>query len=1032
MLTIYRKAVFIIFIATNLAISANTNGVNLAPGGKSILAENWFVPLPSSYSGAEFKLHKSGATVPIIHVSTSNNIIFRKPDNYPLTVKLAKSEFPPGTTVAIRFLYRGHHRNNDIEAFHTPPIMSVKASYAGKQLLDSRSIGRLELFPFWSEFRISFRIPETTSKDQGRKRRRRSRGNSGLAVTLFFGYMPEQIDVTGMDVRCYPPQKLDPAALLSPQAEGNSLIVFQNHSKTINVLWNDSHPAKRSLHVSAVRQPNFGRVTFDRETVTYTSTKSLEFGYDYFYYTVSDNSGNSQTAPVKVIVTPDFLDGSWNIGHDYKNFPHDLASDGGTPVCLRRFVKPYTMGIAVGRVIKELEKQEQEGSLPCSLKMAVFPFAKRGPNGENMEPCGVYWDLPHSIDSTFCLPIMHSMGCVVNPTFKGPHNHDIRSFRMKFSVKQRCINTDDRKVRFFFKTHDNSGDIGIGYRAFTPGAVGSTIKGRRGGSTIIKIGSHLYKANAYQAALTCKDTNGDGVSDKCFTKDGTPLKQRYGGGRLLAPVKDVENFSVDFDMKKYFDWCEEHGWLGGGHISYLFNGSEMGSIRASKGRMKGAGIMLFDNVDYWLSTDIPAKHPIPDIELSNNGKVTIIKLRHVFDRIYPENLDGSIPKLRYVVENITGGNLLRVIIKGKNLALIPEKGKLGKIELTIKAVDDTWHWDDIESFSITLVNKAKVDNDHDGISDEIETYKTHTNPIFSDSDFDGLSDRDEIVKYKTKPMDPDCDDDGLSDGDEILAKTDPHRKDSDGDGISDGREVLLYKSNPLKRDSDGDGYSDATEIKYGMDPSVPYRIFAKYNFDAISKASIKDISRQGHNLFVHRRLGLRKGKLGKALFCNGSRAALFTTDSETPTTATGYTLGFWVNPGKKDKPSAIFSTPNFAILSDAGNFIYVGKPPPGTPRRWAGRGPHTRPPANIKRIIAPCQTGQWTYISLISDGKKTVILLNGVVKKVIKGVSNGGFTKFMIGGDITRTYPNWKGLIDELVIAPKPYSRTEIKHLMQP
>jgi len=1025
-----RNAILVSLAILSLPIQGITSGLTLPPGGKSILFEKQFTEPAKKITGAEFTLLKSTGAQPVLRISTKRNITFRKPDNYPLAIKLTQQPLKPGSTIAIRFLYRGHHLNNKTEAFHTPPIMSIKADFANGTLLNSRHTGRVELFPFWSEFKTSFKMPETMPPPPAGRKNRRNKNIPKLSVTLFFGYLPQQIEITGLDIRCYAPQRLSPQALVAPHAEGNSLITFQNHSKTINVLWNDSHPAKRPLHVSSVRQPQFGHVTFDKQSVTYKSTKPHEFGYDYFYYTVSDDRGNSRSAPVKVIVTPDFFDGTWNIGHDYKAFPNALTTDNGTPINLCRFVKPFYMGIGVGRVIKQLEQQDKNGTLGMPLKMAVFPFAKRGPHGENMQPCGVYWDLPHSIDSTFCLPIMHTMGNVVNSTFKGPHNHDIRTFRMKFSVKQRCINTDDRKVRFFFKTHDNNGDIGIGYSMFTPGKTGSVIKGRRGDSTIVEINGHIYRTSSNKAAITCKDTDGDGFPDKWLNSDGSPLKHR-DGGRLLAPVKDLENFSVDFDMKKYFDWCEQHGWMGGGHISYLFNGSEMGSANATGGRMKGAGIMQFDNLDYWLSTDIPAKHPIPDIELSNNGKITIIRLGKVFDRIYAENLDGTIPKLRYKVESISNTNILRTIIRGENLVLIPQKGQLGKINITIKAIDDTWHWDDIESFSITLVNTAKTDNDHDGISDEYETYKCRTNPIFSDSDFDGLSDRDEIAKYKTKPMNPDSDADGLPDGKEISAGTDPHLKDSDCDGISDGQEVLEFKSNPLKQDSDGDGYSDGLEIKYGMDPTVPYRMFVKYDFDAICKHTIKDTTGQGNNLYVHRRLTLQKGLHGKALYCNGTRSCSFNQTGKKKQTTKGYSLALRVRPGINRTPSAIFSTPNFAILSDSDKYIYVGKPPHGTRRRWAGRGPHSLPPARVKYTIAPCTPGKWSYISVISDGKNTAVSIDGITKKVIKGLSNGGFSKFMVGGDISKTYHNWNGLIDDLLIAPKPFSNSKIQQLMQ-
>jgi hypothetical protein len=753
-------------------------------------------------------------------------------------------------------------------------------------------------------------------------------------------------------------------------------------------------------------------------------------GYDYFYYTVEDDKGNRCTAPVKVIITPDFTDGTWNIGHDYKNFPSELSTDKGNPVFMRRFVSPWSMSVSAARVIKTLEKLENEGKLKCPLKYTLFPFAKRGPNGENQEPCGIYWDLPHCIDSTFCVPIMHEMGCVVNQTFSQPHTHYLKSFRMKFDVKQRCINTDDRKVRFFFKTTDGVGDIGLGYAEFKPDPKLIYTDQSSNGASIVKIGSQLYRTSTAAASITCKDSDGDGFPDQWFTKDGKPMKGRNNGARALAPVKDMENISVDFDMKDYFDWAECHGWKGGGHISYLMNGSEMGSAMASHGRMKGAGIMTFDNVEYWLSTDIPAKHPIPDINLSNSGKLLIIDMKDVFNRIYAANLDGSIPKLEYKTIRISDKTLLKTVIRGSKLVLVPHKGATGKTQITIKVTDKTWHWDDIETFNVTLTNTTKIDSDHDGISDLYETYKYRTNPIFADTDFDGINDGDEILKYKLNPLVPDMDGDGLTDGKELANKTDPHRKDSDGDGLTDGDEVLKYKSNPLKKDSDGDRYSDTFEAIHGMDPNQPYSIFARYDFNESKNLVIPDKSGHNNNLTMHRRTRLVPGKHGKALNCDGSHITSFKADKTSQTVMEGYTISFWVNPGKNSKQGACFNAPNFAITTDSKNFIYTGNPPAGTKARWSGRGPRTIPPKKIQRIIAPCHPGEWTHITVVSDGKNSTILINGVPKTILKNITNGGFSHFELGGSQNRRAPKWMGLIDDLMIAPRPFSKSEINRLV--
>ena len=67
-----------------------------------------------------------------------------------------------------------------------------------------------------------------------------------------------------------------------------------------------------------------------------------------------------------------------------------------------------------------------------------------------------------------------------------------------------------------------------------------------------------------------------------------------------------------------------------------------------------------------------------------------------------------------------------------------------------------------------------------------------------DSDGDGISDDNEINKYHTDPHKADTDGDGLNDFQEIFFyRTDPNKPDTDGDGLFDGEEVLKYHTDPL-------------------------------------------------------------------------------------------------------------------------------------------------------------------------------------------------------------------------------------------
>lgn len=60
-----------------------------------------------------------------------------------------------------------------------------------------------------------------------------------------------------------------------------------------------------------------------------------------------------------------------------------------------------------------------------------------------------------------------------------------------------------------------------------------------------------------------------------------------------------------------------------------------------------------------------------------------------------------------------------------------------------------------------------------------------------DQDVDGLSDQDETQKYHT----------------------DPKKADTDGDGLLDRDEIFIYKTDPLKRDSYGIGHSDGWGVR---------------------------------------------------------------------------------------------------------------------------------------------------------------------------------------------------------------------------
>ncbi|MFO0693910.1 MAG: OmpA family protein [Polyangiales bacterium] len=99
------------------------------------------------------------------------------------------------------------------------------------------------------------------------------------------------------------------------------------------------------------------------------------------------------------------------------------------------------------------------------------------------------------------------------------------------------------------------------------------------------------------------------------------------------------------------------------------------------------------------------------------------------------------------------------------------------------------------TLSLAMHETAAVDTDHDGLSDEQESVRFHTNPLDPDTDRDGLRDGLEAA-HDTDPTVADTDGDGLSDGDE----------DADADG-----EVDPHESDPRSADTDGGGSRDGWE-----------------------------------------------------------------------------------------------------------------------------------------------------------------------------------------------------------------------------
>lgn len=121
------------------------------------------------------------------------------------------------------------------------------------------------------------------------------------------------------------------------------------------------------------------------------------------------------------------------------------------------------------------------------------------------------------------------------------------------------------------------------------------------------------------------------------------------------------------------------------------------------------------------------------------------------------------------------------------------------------------------------------DSDGDGLPDEFERSKTHTNPLQADTDGDSINDGDEVLRYRTNPLRTDSDGDTITDGDEIsVYHTNPNERDTDAGGTPDGVEVFLARTNPLDPADDtpvarrpNPNSSDKSEIPSQQPESLP-------------------------------------------------------------------------------------------------------------------------------------------------------------------------------------------------------------------
>ena len=123
----------------------------------------------------------------------------------------------------------------------------------------------------------------------------------------------------------------------------------------------------------------------------------------------------------------------------------------------------------------------------------------------------------------------------------------------------------------------------------------------------------------------------------------------------------------------------------------------------------------------------------------------------------------------------------------------------------------------------TFAAAAGPDTDHDGLSDDAEVRRYHTDLRKRDTDRDGLIDGAEVLRYKTNPRKPDSDRDGLGDGAEVgRYHTNPRSSDTDHDGLTDSKEIGTYHTGSrFDVTRTATGMATASRSRKGTDPRDP-------------------------------------------------------------------------------------------------------------------------------------------------------------------------------------------------------------------
>ncbi|HUE90026.1 MAG TPA: thrombospondin type 3 repeat-containing protein [Vicinamibacterales bacterium] len=112
--------------------------------------------------------------------------------------------------------------------------------------------------------------------------------------------------------------------------------------------------------------------------------------------------------------------------------------------------------------------------------------------------------------------------------------------------------------------------------------------------------------------------------------------------------------------------------------------------------------------------------------------------------------------------------------------------------------------------------EACVDNDGDGVCDDVDNCPNTANPDQADADGDGVGDACDNCVAGANPDQADTDGDGVGDAcDNCKTTPNANQADGDNDGVGDACDNCPTTANPLQTDTNGNGIGDACESRDG-------------------------------------------------------------------------------------------------------------------------------------------------------------------------------------------------------------------------